>query len=173
MFDTAGYPLTPDQYSEFNKFYRSHAGVQAIHAAIEEGRSLESVAGWQCTVCEIGMWIIGIGIISLVAVGGALLGPTAGPIVALATYLGISNTAAAAFIAGVIAGGTLTLDKLLGKICEWTGVCGASLENRTLLKWRTCQGLPTRRSQWTQASPPLASPRCNLQRYMALLLGAT
>src|SRR5262245_47004697 len=128
MFDTAGYPLTPDKYSEFNEFYRSHAGVQAVHAALEEGRSLESVADWRCTVCEVGMWIIAVAIVSLAGIGAALLGPTAGPIVALATYLGVSNAAAAAFVAGVIAGGLVTVDKLLGKICEWTGVCGAPSE---------------------------------------------
>jgi hypothetical protein len=124
VFDAAGYPIPTEYAVDFNKFYRAHSGVQALHAAIAAGQSLDSVVPSPfCTSCQIACVITAIGIAGVTAAGLAVLSSTAAPVVAVAALTSLGPQAALALTAFLVGTYGASLEILVYKLCEFIGIC--------------------------------------------------
>jgi hypothetical protein len=123
IFDAAGYAIPSEYAADFNIFYRSHSGVQEVHAALAAGRSLESVAYSSCIACKIGCWIAAIGIAGVGAAGLAVLSTTAAPVVAVAALTGLNPATALALTAFIVGSGFTGVEVIVNILCQIIGVC--------------------------------------------------
>jgi len=123
VFDAAGYSIPGEYAAEFNRFYRAHSGVQALHAAIAAGRGLDAVPSPFCTSCQIGCLIAAL-LIAAVGVGAiAYLTPAAAPVIAVAGLTGLTGQAAVAFTASLVALAFGGIEAIVLNLCQFIGVC--------------------------------------------------
>ena len=116
----AGLPIAPEQFSDFNAFFRETA-KPLLDTLLAGGEILESEDG--CTWCQIGCWTIAAAIVGVGAAALAGLTVTSACVVALASFASVAATTALAFIAGLAAAAIFTASSVALAICEWTGAC--------------------------------------------------
>ncbi|KAF2989147.1 hypothetical protein OGR47_02580 [Methylocystis sp. MJC1] len=123
VFDAAGYAIPNEYVADFDRFYRSHSGVQALHAAIAAGQSLDSVPFWVCTACQIACYVAAVGVAAIGVGAVALLTTTSAPVVAVAALLSVSSQVALAVVAALVAAAAGSVEIIVSKLCELIGVC--------------------------------------------------
>lgn len=119
----AGYPLTPEEIPDFNRFFHEEPGVSRILGMLQSGEDMANLQGIGCTICKVAAYSIGV---AIVAVGAAALSTlTAGSavVIALASFAGVAAATSLAFIVGLttaVGGGA---GVVASHICSWTGAC--------------------------------------------------
>lgn len=126
VFADAGFALMPFQYASFNEFARSSdVGLNALFTRALNGEATTEAdfLDLKCGACKVASWGLAV---SIVAAGAAALSTlTAGSaiVIALASFGGVSLTAALAFaqtLGEAIAGG---VSAVVQAICGWVGLC--------------------------------------------------
>ena len=79
-----------------------------------------------CWLCVMSCWVIGLALLALIAAGTFFITATAGPVVSLGAWLGLSaasNPYVCAAILALVAvvGGAIAI--VLDHLCEWAGAC--------------------------------------------------
>ena len=127
IMNGVGLCIPEHTFDDFNVTFRGHVTplldqAQSILKA-NEPLSLKNLPSFSCAACTVSVWTVAALITSVGAAGVAALTLTSGPVIALASFAGISAPMALAFIqslATAIAGGVANVAKA---ICKWINAC--------------------------------------------------
>jgi hypothetical protein len=114
----------------FNSYFNEVAGsvVTRLRETDEQRLSADheellAERGIGCTACKISVYAVALAIVGVGAAGLAFLTVESAPVVALATFAGVSARAALAFIRGLGAAVAKGVSDVATRICRWTGTC--------------------------------------------------
>ena len=121
LFSDSGYALQPEQYVDFNAYFRANSGL--IQALQGDRPLAEAVAGWQCTLCEISCWALAAGIVALGATALGAMTLESPIVVALAGFASVTPLVAKAFLGTLISVVGFGITAVVTHICEWADLC--------------------------------------------------
>lgn len=120
----AGMLVPEGSEEEFDTFFREQMSSLLPGADSDEMElGLEAMPSFGCSACTVAAWSVAALIVAAGAAGVATLTATSGPVLALASFAGVSSVVALAFVKSLatsIAAGTAAVAKA---ICKWTDAC--------------------------------------------------
>jgi hypothetical protein len=130
VFRQNGLDIPHGREHEFNGYFKEVAGdlvkrlketpETQLLAAHDEFLELQ---GFGCTACKVGVYAIAVLIVAVGAGGLAVLTAESAPVLALASFAGVSARVALAFIRGLGAAVTKGVNDVATRICKWTHAC--------------------------------------------------
>lgn len=127
ILNNVGLCIPENTRLEFDEIARSEFSPLLVEAdeRLEANAplSLKNLPSFSCAACTVSVWTVAALITAVGAAGVAALTITSGPVIALASFAGVSTTMALAFIQSLgvaIAGGVANVAKA---ICKWINAC--------------------------------------------------